>query len=109
MAADSGMLVAQRALAIICVDESDINRDYIKMYNLFKHARDRGYPNFNGFFETLIQPYYDIDYSKVLNMFIEVTKKGLDDFHYNIGSCYEHGVKWNEKYTIDINYASAAE
>jgi TPR repeat protein len=109
MAADSGIQTAQHELAIIYLKENNIDSNYIKMYNLFKQARDRGYEFFNDLFETPTQQEDGIDYSKILNMFIEVTKKGLDDFHYNIGSCYEHGVKWNEKYTIDINYASAAE
>jgi TPR repeat protein len=109
MAADSGMQGTQCELTTIYLKENDTDRSYIKMYNLFKQATDRGYEFLKNFFETLLESLDNLDYSEILNMFIEVTKKGLDNLHYNIGSWYEHGVKWNGKYVLDINYASAAE
>jgi TPR repeat protein len=81
MATDSGVSIAQRGLAIMYLNENNNGSNYIKMCNSFKQARAKGFEYFNDLFKTPIKPSYDIDYSKMLNMFIEVTKKGLNDFH----------------------------
>jgi TPR repeat protein len=106
MAADTGSGMAQFQLAILYLK----NSNYIEAYILLKQAKDQGYVHVKHLFQFPID--YDLminDYSKVTDMFIEVTESEIDDLHYHIGYIYEHGIDAFGQKGVKVNHGKAEE
>jgi TPR repeat protein len=87
MAADSGDITASYNLAMIYLDGNDTPKDYIKIYSLFKQSEGKGMESAQGLFKTPIMTSLSINTSsKIMDIFIEVTNRSVDNLHYNIGS-----------------------
>ncbi|KAI8888324.1 HCP-like protein [Backusella circina FSU 941] len=110
MAATSGSGKAQYHLAIAYLKGYGAQHDHFKAYNLFKQASDNGHLFSQWIFKTPMEYDYDVgEISKIIDMFAEITKEGIDDLSYNIGSTYEHGVRNARQYVFNIDYTKAEE
>jgi TPR repeat protein len=110
MAADSGSEKAQYTLAVLYLNGDDIDHDYIKAYDLLKRANYQGYENADIMTQIPIE--YEVkikNYGKVLEMFMEVTEKGIDDLSYHVGYFYEYGVRGIGKIHIHVSHKKARQ
>jgi TPR repeat protein len=108
MAVNSGSSDAQYKLALVYLESDTIDPDYTEAYSLFKQANDQGHKYGQNIFRILIVSNPDIKRDvKIVEMFIEITEKGIADLHYHIGSFYEHGLKDFRNQRIGVNYTEA--